>query len=293
MRAVGGVEDVDERLQPARLREVGLLDDRRELAFEDRLDLLDHLGRGAVHLGDAQRDVALQLLGQRAQHHRAGVGVHVREDERDRLRVLVLEVGEHLAGVGAAQELERRRDHRDAEVVEDLVGLAAAEARLEQLARGRVAALRHVGARGVDLGELVEHLFDLVDLEMVEARDLRHDLGDLLLAQRPQHRGRALLARLHEQDRSLLGAGELLRHALRPPVGEPGAQGLRDFVGLAFDEIGDLALDRRRGWIERGSDRCGPRPGRAAQRGLERGPALRARAGRAAPAAAPGCSRPA
>ena len=64
------------------------------------------------------------------------VGMHVREHERDRLRVLVLEVGEHLAGVGPAQELERRRDHRDAEVVEDLVGLAAAEARLEQLARG-------------------------------------------------------------------------------------------------------------------------------------------------------------
>ena len=43
------------------------------------------------------------------------VGMHVREHERDRLRVLVLEIGEHLAGVGAAQELERRRDHRDAE----------------------------------------------------------------------------------------------------------------------------------------------------------------------------------
>ena len=143
-RAVGRVEDVDERLQPAGLREVRLLDDRRQLAFEDRLDLFDDLGRGAVHLRDAQRDVALQLFGERAQHHRAGVGVHVREHERDRLRVLVLEIGEHLAGVGAAQELERRRDHRDAEVVEDLVGLAAAEARFEQLARGGVAALGDV-----------------------------------------------------------------------------------------------------------------------------------------------------
>ena len=143
-RAVGRVEDVDERLQTAGLREVRLLDDRRELAFEDRLDLLDDFGRRAVHLRDAQRDVALQLFGQRAHHHRGGFGVHVREHERDRLRVLVLQVREHLAGVGAAQELERRRDHRDAEVVEDLVGLAAAEARLEQLARGRVAALGDV-----------------------------------------------------------------------------------------------------------------------------------------------------
>ena len=143
-RAVGRVEDVDERLQAAGLREVGLLDDGRQLAFEDRLDLLDDLGRGAVHLRDAQRDVALQLFGERAQHHRGRVGMHVREHERDRLRVLVLEVREHLAGVGPAQELERRRDHRDAEVVEDLVGLAAAEARLEQLARGRVAALGDV-----------------------------------------------------------------------------------------------------------------------------------------------------
>ena len=176
--------------------------------------------------------------------------MHVREHERDRLRVLVLEIGEDLAGVGPAQELERCRDHRDAEVVEDLVGLAAAEARLEQLACGRVAALGHMGARGVDLGELVEHLVDLVDLEMPEARDLGHDLGDLLLAQGPQHRGRALLAGLHEQDRGLLRTGELLRHALRPPVGEPGTQRLGDLVRLALDEVADLALDRVRGRVE-------------------------------------------
>ena len=77
-------------------------------------------------------DSALRVLCQRAHDHRGGFGVHVCEHERDRLRVLVLEVGEHLARVGAAKELERRGDHRDAEVVEDLVGLGAAEARLER-----------------------------------------------------------------------------------------------------------------------------------------------------------------
>ena len=136
------------------------------------------------------RDVALLLFGQRAHHHRRRFGVHVREHERDRLRVLVLEVREHLAGVGAAEELERRRDHRDAEVVEDLVGLGAAEARLEELARGLVAALGDVGARDERVAELAHHLFDLVQLEVMEPRDLRHDLGDFLLAHRPQDRSR-------------------------------------------------------------------------------------------------------
>ena len=70
------------------------------------------------------------------------------------------------------------------------------------------------------------------------------ELGDLLLAEGPENSGRALLARLHEQDCGLLGTGELLRHALCPPVGEPGAQGLRDFVGLALDEVDRIAADR-------------------------------------------------
>ena len=142
----------------------------------------------------------------------AGVGVHVREHERDRLRVLVLEVREHLAGVGAAEELERRRDHRDAEVVEDLVGLVAAEARLEQLARGLVSALGDVGARGERVAELAHHLFDLVELEVVQPRDLGHDLGDFLLAQRAQDRRRAVLPDLHHEDRGLLHAAEATRH---------------------------------------------------------------------------------
>ena len=133
--------------RPPACAKSGLLDHGRQLALEDRLDLLDDLGRRAVHRRDADRDVALLLFGERAHDHRGRFGMHVREHERDRLRVLVLEVREHLAGVGAAEELERRRDHRDAEVVEDLVGLGAAEARLEELARGLVAALGDVGAR--------------------------------------------------------------------------------------------------------------------------------------------------
>ena len=66
-RAVDEVQDVDERLDAAGRGEL-LVDDGGELALHDLLDLADDLRRGAVHHGDAHRDLALQL---RREHRHA------------------------------------------------------------------------------------------------------------------------------------------------------------------------------------------------------------------------------
>ena len=86
----------------------------------------------------------------------------------------------------------------------------------------------------MDLGELVEHLFDLADLEVMQARDLGHDLGDFLLAQRPQDRG---AARSLPACMSRIAAFWVpvnfcaTRYVLRSASQE--RKRLRDFVGLA------------------------------------------------------------
>ena len=155
------------------------------------------------------------------------------------------QVGEHLARVGLAQELERHADERRTEVLEDLLGLLGAEALLEQLPGAVHTATGHVRASLQPVAELADHLVDRLRLHGVEARDLGHDLLHLGLAHGAQHHRRAVLAELHEEHGRLLRAAEVGLHALPPPVREPGAQRRRDLLGLTVDELGDLVLDAR------------------------------------------------
>jgi hypothetical protein len=84
----------------------------------------------------------------------------VRQHEGHGLRVLVLQEGQHLPGVGAAQELEGHLDQRGLHPAQQLAGLLGPDGRLEHLAGEVQPALRVVPA-GADQGrELLEHRVD-------------------------------------------------------------------------------------------------------------------------------------
>ena len=134
--------------------------------------------------------------------------MHVREHERDRLRVLVLEVREHLTRVSATKELEGQLDQRCAQALEHVARLRRPEGRFEHLGGEGHAALGEVTTCRREITELVEDVVGDVGVDSVEAGDLGEKLLDLLLTERLQHARRALLSHLEQEDGGLLGAGE-------------------------------------------------------------------------------------
>ena len=100
------------------------------MALELPVNLLDRLGRRARHNGQAMGDVTLAVLVEPADHERGELRAHVREDQRDDLRVLRRKEAEHLEGIGPAQELERRT-HRCGRRAQDRVRALFADACLQ------------------------------------------------------------------------------------------------------------------------------------------------------------------
>jgi hypothetical protein len=156
---VGPVQQVDQGLHPADRGQVTLLQDRRQALLERALDRGDDVGRGAVHRGDPHRDVALQLLGEPAEHQRRRVGRHVGEHQGDGLGVLVADEAEHQPGIGLAEELEGGADETHRQAGEDLLGLALTDASSSSFGRSRHHRRRSGGGRRGD-GELGEDRFD-------------------------------------------------------------------------------------------------------------------------------------
>ena len=194
----------------------------RQLALQHALDLADDLRRGAVHQGDARRDVGLLGLGQARQHLGGGVGRQVGQDQRDGLRVLVGDDVEDLGGVGLAQELERAHLDGAGQARHDLLGVLGAERLLEDRAGVVEPALGDVLLGQRDLVELLDHLVLALGRDVADAGDLERELVDLLLAQVLEHGRRGLGAQAHEQDRGLLPPGQRRAHGRAPvPSSQP------------------------------------------------------------------------
>ena len=70
-------------------------------------DFLDHFGVGLLHVGDALHDFDLLLTGQ-TDHDFAGLLCRqVRENQRDRLRVFILDKCQQIFTFSLLQEAER------------------------------------------------------------------------------------------------------------------------------------------------------------------------------------------
>ena len=130
-RGVGQVEDVGHDLGTAHV--LVAAEHVAQARLEAFLDFLEDIGGDIFHRGDAVGHVRLQPFGRLAENAGGLVGFELREDQRDRLGVLVVDKGRDLVAGHVAQHLEARRDLRR-DVVEDFLRLPGPDGALEGLA---------------------------------------------------------------------------------------------------------------------------------------------------------------
>ena len=157
------------------------------------------------------RHVRLQLLVEPGQHDRRLLRRQVCQHQGDRLRVLVGEEGEQLAGIGPAHPLERHLRQGGAQPFHDLVGAFVADALGQQRASQlETAAAGHVGA-AEGVARLGQYRLGVVVGHLAQPDDLGREVLDHLVGE-PGHDLDGLLpAQLDEQDRGLAQAGQPVR----------------------------------------------------------------------------------
>ena len=133
-QALGAAVDVGEQrgqVLDAAGHGVVALEDGGDPAAQDRLDALDHLGRGALHRGDPHGDLGALLGLEDRQDLGGGQGRQVREDQGDGLGLLFLDEVDELVRVGVLEEVEvpraGRRRCRRAMISEAFSGPSALE----------------------------------------------------------------------------------------------------------------------------------------------------------------------
>ena len=119
------------------------------------LDLLDDLRVGLLHVGDALDDLDLLLHGQPGQDLRRLVVRQVAHDQRDGLRVLILDERQQVLALGLLQEAERRLLHLRLDLLQHPLGRLAVQRLLEQHLRVLQPALVDVLARDRQAVELL------------------------------------------------------------------------------------------------------------------------------------------
>jgi hypothetical protein len=180
--AVHAVEHLGHGAHAAGRRHL-LGEDAGDVALQDLLDLHDDVGRGALHHGDALGHVHLDLAGQGREDGRPMLGVEMRQDERDGLRMLVLDEVEQLLRVGALDEVERRHLQRALQAVDDLDGTLLAQRLFKDVTRVVDTALADVL---LSHGQLIGLLHDRIALnggDLFHVVDLQGHLLYVLLFQ--------------------------------------------------------------------------------------------------------------
>ncbi len=125
--AIDEAHHVRQRLNAAGLREVRAA--HEQPASEQFVELFQNFRCGLLQNRDAHRDFGLQVRRQRGKHRAGLFGGHVHENQRDRLRMFVLNELQQLRRFGLLDEFERIAVlERREEPVRHVVGLAGAEA---------------------------------------------------------------------------------------------------------------------------------------------------------------------
>jgi hypothetical protein len=133
----------------------------------------------------------------------------VGEDQRDDLRVLVLEERHELADVRIAQRGEGDLGVDDVEPGEDALGLVLTEAGRQDLAGEVHAATADEVLRGHQVVELVHDAVDVLGLDGAQAHQLPGQGLDLARAELGQDGAGLLLAHLRQEDGGLAHARQL------------------------------------------------------------------------------------
>jgi hypothetical protein len=131
----------------------------------------------------------------------------LREDDGDRLRVLVLEVvGEHHF-VDVAELVPHRAAGRTADLFHDVVDAVLAEDLGEETLGALIAADERAGCRD-RVGEVDEEALDHARVDRPEIGHRLGDLLDLLVVHHAEDLGGVILAEREDEDRRLLGTGQ-------------------------------------------------------------------------------------
>src|SRR5690606_21937266 len=205
---VGVVEHLRQVLHPAAARRIGA-GHGPEPGLEGGLHLLDHVGAGAAHAGDAQGHVTLEV-GVEPRQHLGGIGGGlVGEDQPHRLGMLLLEELHQLVGAHVAQPGERPLGAAADDPVQHLGALWALPAG-EDLPSDMDAAGGDEAVAGHLLVDLAQDRVDHLRVDLSQAGHLAGEDLHFLFRQVPQHLGGVVRAHGNDESRRLLGRGQIL-----------------------------------------------------------------------------------
>jgi hypothetical protein len=151
--------------------------------FESSLDLLDHLGVGLLHVGNALHDLDLLLRGQPHQDLAGLLRRQVRQDQRDRLRVLVLDEREEVFRLGLLEERERRGRDLLGDLLDGALGIVDRQRLTQQRLGILQPALGQVCVRERGVVELAEDFLARAYGDLTHRSDLARHLFDCLRRQ--------------------------------------------------------------------------------------------------------------
>ena len=208
--AVDEAHDVRERLHAAGFRKVRAADE--QAASEQFVELFQHFRCRLLQNRDAHRDFGLQFGRQRREHRAGLIRRHVHENQRDRLRMFVLNELQQLRRLGLLDQLERIAVlERGEQPVRHVVGLARAERTLQNLLGVLDAAFVDVLEGDRALIRFGDDRVALLERNGRDLRDLQNDALDFVLTQELEDRRREFEAQRDDQDRGLFRTGDVDR----------------------------------------------------------------------------------
>ena len=207
-------------LYAARRGEV-LRDERGQFALQDLLHLSYDVRRRAIHRRDALRDLRLLVGRQRSHEDRRLIGVEIRHDQGDRLRMLVLNEIHELARICLVQEVERTRLQARRQAIENELRLLHAKRLLQDVLRVFESAGRQIALRHEHLVEFGDDRFLLFGRHLLLIRDLQRYGLDFFLVHMLEEERRTFSAERDEEDCRLLSPRQgrilLFSHINHPP----------------------------------------------------------------------------
>ena len=96
----------------------------RQPVFEPALDFLDHLGIGLLHVGDALHNFDLLLAGQADEDFARLLRRKMGQDQRDRLRMLILNERQQVFAFRFLKERKRRGLDLLGDLLDDAIGIS-------------------------------------------------------------------------------------------------------------------------------------------------------------------------
>ena len=220
--AVEVVEDF--RHHFVQIATAGLRQVRHEFGAQRHLDALDDVLLHRFHLQHAGDDVEGEILRQDRQHARGMFGAQLRQHDRDRLRVFVLEIVRQHFFLNVGELFPHVAAGRSADFIHDAADALFRQILLQQAFGGVVVAQQCARSRHAS-DEFQQQGLDLVGLNRAERGQHDGDFAQFVVVEQAEDLAAVILAQRQHQHRGAFRPGQLAasRIDLRP-AGEFGHQ---------------------------------------------------------------------